>query len=54
MNEKRILPRTWEELEQMTNLRRNQPATPTRDDAVRMERKMLSSWGRKRKKFRGP
>ena len=52
--EPRILPRSWEELERMTNLRRNQPPAPTRDDVTRMERKILSSWGRKRKKFQGP
>jgi len=49
-----LLPRTWEELERMTNLLRNEPLAPTRDDIARMERKALPSWGRKRKKFQGP
>ena len=55
MNDKpRILPRTWEELEEMAGLKRNQPPSPTRDDIPRMERKILTSWGRKRRKFKGP
>jgi len=50
----RILPRTWEELEEITNLLRNQPPAPTRADVERMERKAIPSWGRKRRKFKGP
>ena len=51
---KRVLPKSVEELEYMAGLKRTEGRVPTRDDIPRLERQKLPSWGRKRRKFKGP